>query len=168
MPEGPCIMRSNSRLLSDTCAAVLGRAGFQRAKSGRLVMRSHRLAAAVVFLGLGSSIPSAAEEQPLPRFKAPPNAYHSRYGGELLIGDRTTKELTYWFHLTGANNHVCNMTGTAIAWDKEHYRFSNGSCVLDLIILGRAVVLSDQGNECQKVHCGSRAYIDGTVLFQKK
>ena len=58
------------------------------------------------------------------------------------------------------------MAGVAYAEDKEHYAHMDAECKLTLILLGRAVVLTDQNSDCQKLHCGARADIDGTLFLR--
>ena len=108
-----------------------------------------------------------AEEAEMPNFKNPPVRYESQYGDELLIGDRSSKQLTFWFHLTGANYHVCSMAGTAIAEDKYTYA-TIADCLLRIKIVGDYAILIDDCGECQKKHCGSRASISGATFIKKK
>lgn len=130
-------------------------------------MNIHRIVSAAVCWVIASCPLAKAEEKPVPSFNSKPARYLSRYGGELLLGDRTSKQLGFWFHLTGANNHACSMAGVAYAEDKEHYAHMDGECKLTLISVGGAIVLTDQNSQCRKLHCGARADIDGTVLFRK-
>src|SRR5688572_5493304 len=79
-----------------------------------------------------------AEEVEPPKFSSAPIEYASRYGGRLLIGDKTPKELKFWFNVPGANHHQCHMAGTAKAEDPETYVLIERNCRLQIRVLPQA------------------------------
>ncbi len=79
------------------------------------------------------SLASHAEEAEKPTFSKPPALFIHKHqtrdaGGtvnavqdELLIGDRSNRELKFWFYLVGANLHICSMSSHARAVDPNQY-----------------------------------------------
>jgi hypothetical protein len=106
-----------------------------------------------------------ADEKPIPQFKKSPDHYKACYGGELLVGDKTKQEITFWVNTEGANGHQCYATGKAHFGTGLEYRYSDDTgCMLDLIFVEHSVVLIDQARICQKTFCGTRASLNGAVF----
>ena len=104
---------------------------------------------------------------------------------ELLIGDVTEKELKYYFYLIGTNGHICGGSGIAIAENGSYYytektfttKFESKDgklnswkepveCRLRIQFDSNHASLHDEGNYCQRSHCGTRAGI-GNVRFSR-
>lgn len=117
-----------------------------------------------------------ADEIPIPEFLGEPIKYTDSDGGELILGERTPKELKFWFRTMGGNHHQCHMTGVAKSRDNETYRYSlveqrnekNVFCSLSLILIEKSVVLIDESNHCKVISCGQRAAINGAVFHRAK
>jgi len=115
-----------------------------------------------------STLWAKAEEIPVPSFAKGPTEFVSRYGDRLLIGDKSKKELRFWFNISGANYHQCYMSGTASAVDPDTYLHIDGQCALELKVLPGAVVLMDNEAKCKQTHCGTRAGIHGATFLRKR
>lgn len=117
-----------------------------------------------------------ADEIPIPEFSGKTIKYTDSNGGELILGERTQKELKFWFRTMGGNYHQCHMTGVATSRDNETYRYSlvesgnekNVFCSLSLIVIDKSVVLIDESNHCKVISCGQRAAINGAVFHRAK
>ncbi len=117
-----------------------------------------------------------ADEIPMPEFSGEVIKYTDPYGGELILGERTSKELKFWFRIIGGNHHQCHMTGVATSRDNETYKYSrveqrnekNIFCSLSVIVLDSSVVLIDESNQCKAISCGQRAGINGGVFHRAK
>ena len=117
-----------------------------------------------------------ADEIPIPEFSGKTIKYTDSNGGELILGERTQKELKFWFQTMGGNYHQCHMTGVATSRDNETYRYSlveqrnekNVFCSLSLIVIDKSVVLIDESNHCKVISCGQRAAINGAVFHRAK
>lgn len=123
----------------------------------------------VFFLNTGQ-----ADEIPIPEFSGEAIKFTDSDGGELILGERTPKELKFWFRTMGGNYHQCRMTGVATSRNNETYRYSrveqrndkNIFCSLSLIVIEKSVVLIDESNHCKVISCGQRAAINGAVFYR--
>jgi hypothetical protein len=117
-----------------------------------------------------------ADEIPIPEFSGEAIKFTDSDGGELILGERTPKELKFWFRTMGGNYHQCHMTGVATSRNNETYRYSrvekrndkNIFCSLSLIVIEKSVVLIDESNHCKVISCGQRAAINGAVFHRAK
>ena len=109
-----------------------------------------------------------ADEIPVPEFSGESIKYTDPYGGELIIGERTSEHLKFWFRTIGGNYHQCHMSGVAISRDNETYKYDqyekNVNCALSIIVLDNFVVLIDNSDQCKQISCGQRAGINGAVF----
>ncbi len=117
-----------------------------------------------------------ADEVPIPEFLGETVKYKDPYRGELVLGERTPKELKFWFRTMGGGYHQCHMAGAATSKDNETYRYArveqrnekNLFCSLSVIVLDNSVVLIDENNQCKAISCGQRASINGAVFHRVK
>ena len=87
---------------------------------------------------------------------------------ELVIGDKTNKNLKFWFYIYGANFHICSASGVAESLEKNTYKYqvSESSCQLKLTFKSNHATLEDIGGNCRELFCGSRGII-GKITFHK-
>ena len=113
-----------------------------------------------------------ADEIAVPEFSGGADKYTDKHGGEILIGERTEKQLKFWFRTIGGNYHQCHMSGIAKSRDNETYKYGQYEqevrCALSIIVLENSVVLIDNSNQCKKISCGQRAGINGAVFHRAK
>lgn len=115
---------------------------------------------------------ACADEIPIPEFSGQAIKYTDPYGGEILIGERTSEQLKFWFRTIGGNFHQCHMSGVAESRDNETYKYGQYEqdihCILSIIVLGNSVVLIDNSGKCKRISCGQRAAINGAVFHRAK
>ena len=117
-----------------------------------------------------------ADEADLPKFKEKPTRYinpvicsrfnPSQVENEILIGDISKNDLTFWFYIYGANCHICSMSGTADRIDEERFEHNSGDCRLQIRVTDKDVQLSDPDGKCKAHFCGMNGRIDGERLYR--
>ncbi len=103
---------------------------------------------------------------------------------ELVIGDRTAKDMKFWFLLYGGNFHMCSASGVAQALSKDIYQYEENStchrlitnsgryefkeeqcqCRLKFSFDENHVTLEDVDGNCKEAFCGQRASIGKTIF----
>jgi hypothetical protein len=125
----------------------------------------------ILFIYIAGLLNAAyADEIPIPEFSGVATKYTNTYGGEILIGERTSEQLKFWFRTVGGNYHQCHMSGVATSRDNETYAYGQYEqdihCSLSIIVLGNSVVLIDDYGKCKQISCGQRAGINGAVFHR--
>lgn len=126
-----------------------------------------------------------ADELGFPEFKAQPHKYLNKHencvlsgsnepgkewtcgltADELVVGDVSKRELTYWLWVIGTNGHQCNMTGQAQLVSAGKYEYREDDCRLSLRVSDSHITVHDIGSACTIKHCASRASI-GEIEFR--
>jgi hypothetical protein len=134
-----------------------------------------------LLIGLMSSL-AFADDLGFPEFREKPRKYLNAHQGcilgsegkewvcsptadELVVGDVSNRELTYWMWVIGLNGHQCNMTGQALRIRSGKYEYREGKCKLLLELAGDSMKVEDAGGNCTLRYCGSRASI-GSIDFK--
>ena len=113
----------------------------------------------------------------MPEFQHPPEryVYHHIVDGPaagtngtpadnlLLIGDRASGNLKFWFELEGYNFHICSMSGTARSVSHHAYLYHSGECTLRISFPSKTTaVIDDIGRACEPESCAMNASINNT------
>jgi len=89
----------------------------------------------------------------------------SSVADELIVGDITETELTFWLWVIGTNNHQCFMAGTAQKRQAGGFEYTEGDCKLLLSPSSSSIKIEDIEGKCRSRSCGSRAGI-GNLEFK--
>jgi hypothetical protein len=131
---------------------------------------------AVLFLSSGVAF---GDEAAIPSFSKKPMKFKVEHKvsnsekavDELLLGDITESNLTFWFLFIRTNYHICSMSGSAKSIAKNTYQYSVGDCNLRITIESGQATVDDVGGKCSHsdqdnniTSCGSRGYIGKTIL----
>lgn len=125
----------------------------------------------IVFFTLLISGVTNADPIAIPKFIGESEKYTDSHYGEMLIGDRSSQQLTFWFRKVGANYHQCHLSGRASSIDGKTYKYviDEGEihCELSIVITNDSVQLIDGDHQCRRINCGSRASINGAVFYRE-